>query len=204
MRGYKRSVTAQTADDALWSRMRAGDVEAWGVLFERHSALVYRFCVRFLGSADEAEDVLSDVFLEAWRARSSFVVHEGGVLPILLAVARRCCQKRRRSNQRLRQVHRVASEAATRIAGPEDQSTGDDDESRRKQWLRDEVGRLPVPFRDVFELAIYAEMPYDRVSMVLGIPVGTVKSRMSRARHLLEVSAGLVRCDSDAHALQAR
>ena len=63
--GHERAV--DPADSVLWSRARAGDTEAFGVLFERHARTIYNYCFRRVGSWAVAEDLVSIVFLEAWR-----------------------------------------------------------------------------------------------------------------------------------------
>jgi len=196
-------VTEVEAEAVLWSRMRSGDRDAWGDLFERHSGRVYRFCVRFLGNPEEAEEALSETFLEVWRARRSFVVADDSALPILLAIARRVGQKRLRSLQRQQRTSRAALSTPAPGFDLAVQVVNDDEEHRQRDWLRGQVALLPVQFRDVFELAVYAELPYADVARVLGIPTGTVKSRMARTRRLLEDNARLGPVDS-AQALQTR
>ena len=196
-------MTEVEAEAVLWSRMRSGDRDAWGDLFERHSGRVYRFCVRFLGNPEEAEEALSETFLEVWRARRSFVVADDSALPILLAIARRVGQKRLRSLQRQQRTSRAALSTPAPGFDLAVQVVNDDEEHRQRDWLRGQVALLPVQFRDVFELAVYAELPYADVARVLGIPTGTVKSRMARTRRLLEDNARLGPVDS-AQALQTR
>jgi len=196
-------VTEVEAEAVLWSRMRSGDRDAWGDLFERHSGRVYRFCVRFLGNPEEAEEALSETFLEVWRARRSFVVADDSALPILLAIARRVGQKRLRSLQREQRTSRAALSTPSPGFDIAVQVVNDDEEHRQRDWLRGQVALLPVQFRDVFELAVYAELPYADVARVLGIPTGTVKSRMARTRRMLEDNARLGPVDP-AQALQTR
>lgn len=180
----------EASDVALWNRMRSGDLDAWGQLFDRHAQRVYRFCSRLLGSPQDAEDVLSDTFLEVWRSRRSFAVQGDSALPILLAIARRAGQKRLRSAQRLTRNDAFARAiAAPIVVDVAEQVVAEDEAERRRDWLRHRVAALPVQFRDVYELVIYAEMPYGEVACLLGVPLGTVKSRMARARQILEMLA---------------
>ncbi|WP_427889129.1 RNA polymerase sigma factor [Kribbella sp. GL6] len=177
---------SEPADAVLWDRMRSGDLDAWGVLFDRHAARVYRFCVRFLGGSQDAEDTLSDTYLEVWRSRRSFTVRHDSALPILLAIARRAGQKRLRSARRLTKHDGMAMAGSPEVDDIADQVVADDEAERRRAWLRNQVASLPPQFRDVYELVVYAEMPYDEVCRVLGVPPGTVKSRMARVRQILQ------------------
>lgn len=187
----------------LWNRMRSGDVDAWGLLFERHSPRVYRFCMRFLGDSSEAEEVLSEAFLEAWRSRRFFVIQDDSALPILLAIARRVCQKRLRFLQRFQRTQLASTSTPQLGFDLAEQVVNDNEVNRRREWLRRQVTSLPVQFRDVFELVVYAELSYAEVSRVLGVPLGTVKSRMTRARHILEDTAQVDRVAGQADPAQA-
>jgi len=177
---------SEPADAVLWDQMRSGDVDAWGVLFDRHAARVYRFCLRFLGGSQDAEDALSDTYLEVWRSRRSFTVRHDSALPILLAIARRAGQKRLRSGRRLTRSDGLAAIDEPRLDDDvADQVVANDETERRRVWLRHQVALLPPALRDVYELVVYAELSYDEVSRVLGVPLGTVKSRMARVRKTL-------------------
>lgn len=182
-------VDADYGDAIVWERMRGGDIDAWGILFDRHAARVHSFCSRFLGNQDVGEEVLSDVFLEVWRARRSFVVRGGSAIPIVLAIARRACQKKLRAESR---QARLSARMRIDAAWLDDVAIDVVEQSeleRRRAWLRQEVAGLSTPYRDVFELLVYAELSHQEVSDVLAIPIGTVKSRMARARHIIERAA---------------
>jgi RNA polymerase sigma factor (sigma-70 family) len=181
---------SETADAVLWNQMRSGDLEAWGLLFDRHAARIYRFCLRFVGGSQDAQDTLSDTYLEVWRSRRSFTVQGDSALPILLAIARRAGQKRLRSARRLTRGDGVAATVETPpVDDVADQVVADDEAERRRAWLRNQVASLPPQFRDAYELVVYAELPYDEVPRVLGVPLGTVKSRMARVRQTLQQRA---------------
>ena len=90
-------------DAELWLSCRKGSLDALGQLFERHHSRVYRYCLRRVFVADDAEDCLSETYLEAWRARRSFEVRDSA-LPVLLAVAKRVVQKRQRADVRRQQL----------------------------------------------------------------------------------------------------
>ena len=87
-------------DSILWARSRAGDADAFGLLFERHAKAIYNYCFRRLGDWAAAEDMLSIVFLEAWRRRDKELPPDK-VLPWLYGIATNVVRNRRRSERRL-------------------------------------------------------------------------------------------------------
>jgi RNA polymerase sigma factor (sigma-70 family) len=176
-------------DSVLWSRSRAGDAEAFGLLFERHARTVYNYCFRRVGDWSVAEDLVSVVFLEAWRRRDK-ELPSGMVVPWLLGVATNVVRNRRRSERRyavaLSRVPRprpepgYAAEADARL----------DDERQMKRVLA-LVSRLPRREQDVLVLCAFSGLSYEDAALALQIPIGTVRSRLSRARvRFRELDAG--------------
>jgi Sigma-70 region 2 len=88
-------------DDLLWWSARNGDAEAFATLFERHAKAIYNYCFRRIGDWSAAEDLLSVVFLEAWRRRDK-ELPPGKVLPWLYGIATNVVRNRRRSERRYR------------------------------------------------------------------------------------------------------
>ena len=95
--GHDEVVEPSDAD--LWARSRAGDRDAFGVLFERYARPIYNYCFRRVGSWATAEDMLSVVFLEAWRRRDKKLPPEK-VLPWLYGIATNVVRNQRRSERR--------------------------------------------------------------------------------------------------------
>jgi len=90
-------------DSVLWARSARGDADAFTVLFERHADEIYNYCFRRIGEWSVAEDVLSIVFLEAWRRRDK-ELPPGKVLPWLYGIATNVVRNRRRSELRLHRI----------------------------------------------------------------------------------------------------
>ena len=86
-------------DSTLWSRSRLGDGDAFGTLFERHANAVYNYCFRRVGYWSTAEDLLSIVFLEAWRRRKQDLPPDK-VLPWLYGIATNVVRKQETSGTR--------------------------------------------------------------------------------------------------------
>jgi RNA polymerase sigma factor (sigma-70 family) len=168
-------------DDQLWSRSRAGDPDAFGELFELHAKAIYNYCFRRTGDWAEAEDLLSIVFLEAWRRRDKeLAAHK--VLPWLYGVATNVIRNRRRSQRRFAHALRrlPAGEAEADFA--DDAVERLDDQRQMGQALA-AFQTLPKREQDVFALCVWEEMSYEDAALALAVPVGTVRSRLSRARH---------------------
>ena len=178
----------ESSDDALWGHVRNGDADALATLFRRHADAIYNYCFRRLGDWDAAEDMVSIVFLEAWRKRDADV-QTGKVLPWLYGIAANVVRNRRRSERRYAAVlRRLPADGPT--PDPADDALARVDDERRMKRLLARVGELPRQEQDVLALSVWSELSYEDAALALGVPVGTVRSRLSRARaHLRELDA---------------
>jgi RNA polymerase sigma factor (sigma-70 family) len=192
----------QPTDAELWRLAADGDAAAFGVLFERHARAVYNFCFRRTADWAVAEDLTSIVFLEAWRRRGEVRLKDGRALPWLLGVATNVLRNRRRSERR----HRAALERLTLEHSPDFADDADarlDDERRMRVALRS-VSKLPQREREVIALCAWAGLSYEDAAVALGLPVGTVRSRLSRARARLRELGEASGHESDGdHAVRA-
>jgi RNA polymerase sigma factor, sigma-70 family len=167
-------------DSTLWSRSRAGDAGAFGLLFERHATAIYNYCFRRVGDWATAEDLLSVVFLEAWRRRSKDLPADK-VLPWLYGIATNVVRNQWRSERRYAAALRRVPEARAdeRLADLVDARI--DDERQMKHVLT-LIEQLPRREQEVFALCGWFDLSYEDAAVALDIPVGTVRSRLSRAR----------------------
>jgi RNA polymerase sigma-70 factor (ECF subfamily) len=176
--GHEQAV--EVDDSVLWSRARTGDGEAFGMLFERHARTIYNFCFRRVGNWATAEDLVSIVFLEAWR-RLDKSLPRGKELPWLLGIATNVVRNRRRAERRhataLRRVPRPGPEPS--FADDSDQRVDDEELMGRALRL---VAQLPRREQEVFALCAWSQLSYEDAAIALRIPVGTVRSRLSRTR----------------------
>ena len=170
----------QATDAELWQRALDGEPDAFGVLFERHARTVYNYLFRRTADWAVAEDLTSVVFLEAWRRREEVRLAGDAALPWLLGVATNVLRNRRRSHWRHRAaLQRIPPERHEDFA--EDADARLDDERRMRVVLRS-LGELPRREQEVLALCGWAELSYEEAALALDIPVGTVRSRLSRAR----------------------
>ena len=174
-------VMAELSDGALWAHAATGDADAFGALFERHARAVYNYSFRRTADWAAAEDLTSAVFLEAWRRRREVVLHRGDALPWLLGVATNLVRNRARSLRR----HRAALERVP--APPPSPDFADDvvgrlDDERQMRCALRVLGELPRREQDVVALCAWSGMTYEEAAIALDLPLGTVRSRLSRAR----------------------
>jgi RNA polymerase sigma factor (sigma-70 family) len=173
----------ELADSVLWARSREGDADAFAHLFERHAKAIYNYCFRRIGDWGAAEDLLSVVFLEAWRRRRKELPPDK-VLPWLYGIATNVVRNRRRAERRYRA-------ALARMPAPRfEPDFGDEidarlDDERLIRRALELLGELPAPQQDVLVLCDWSELSYEDTALALGVPVGTVRSRLSRARAAL-------------------
>lgn len=181
---------------SLRARVQAGDPEAFRELFDEHARSVYNHTFRLMGNWSAAEDVVSLTILEAWRLRERVDVgaDAGSLRPWLLGVATNVARNVRRAARR----HDVAlarlpkAEVVPDFA--EEVSTRIDDRQRLAVAMA-ALAALWKPEREVLALCVWAGLDYGQAAEALGVPVGTVRSRLSRARKKLEklVAAGILR-----------
>jgi RNA polymerase sigma-70 factor (ECF subfamily) len=140
---------------------------------------------------DAAEDLVSIVFLEAWRRRSEVALVDDFLLPWLYGVANRTLQRRWRSSMRHRRALERLPAMPSTPDHAEDVAARLDDE-RHLAELQKAFAGLRVVDREVLTLCVWQGMDYASAAIALGVPVGTVRSRLSRARARLQQATGTV------------
>lgn len=171
-------------DEGLWHAARNGDPRAYEQVYERHRDRVFGQAARLLRSRIEAEDVTALVFLEAWRRRADVRVVDGSVLPWLLVTTNNVVRNVARAARRHRAaMDRIASLAPVRAEAEE--AFDDVDSGPERSAVRHALAQLRPPDRDVLVLCVVSELSMEAAAAALGVPVGTVKSRLSRAKRRL-------------------
>ena len=172
-------------DDALLLRLKNGDEEAFLILYRRRQAGLFRFALHMSGSMPVAEDVTQEVFLALLREDCGYDPDRGTLSGYLFGIARKLV---------LRQLERGRSNVALDtdsedFAQPELAIVDDPllDLTRREgiDALRRAVQALPRRYREVVVLCDLEEVDYADAAVALGCPIGTVRSRLHRARGLL-------------------
>jgi RNA polymerase sigma-70 factor, ECF subfamily len=167
----------EPSDETLIQSIANGDKGAMRALFERHNVAVYRFVLRLTKSSPAAEDIVSEVFLEAWRRADAF---EGRsrVSTWLLAIARNKAFTTFRRDPTLP----LEDELAAGIADPGDDAETILNHKNRSSLVGKCLAQLPPAQREVIDLVYYHEKSVKDVALIVGIPEGTVKTRMFHAR----------------------
>lgn len=171
-------------DSDLWSRVLDGDGSAFAELFVLHRDRVFGHGLRLVRTSHEAEDITAMVFLEAWRCRASVRLVNDSIIGWLLVTATNVARNRIRSNLRYEQLLRKLPRVET--APDHGDSVADAvDQDRRSQLLNRAYRSLGRKDQEIIALCVLEEMSTTDVSELLGIPPGTVKSRLSRAKQKL-------------------
>ena len=176
-------------DDAEYvAQLVAGDGGALRPLYERHGRALLRFSAAMCRSRQAAEDMVHDTFVELMRAPGHFDPTQGSVFAYLCGVLRHRISHHYRHQRRWVALDDGAGDGgqSTQVhEGP-----GPVDEIARSELtaaFRRAMLELPLPHREVIALCDLEELPYATVAVILDCPVGTVRSRLHRARALLTI-----------------
>ncbi|QOY86909.1 RNA polymerase sigma factor [Paludibaculum fermentans] len=191
-RRARKRADESTSECDLLDSLHTGSEEAMGELYRRHGGLVYRFSLRLVQDESLAEEITQEVFLALLNQAHDFDSERASLSTWLCGIARRQAWKQ------LRAQHRHAAMPSGEEL--ENIESLDEDPSeiltRREatQAVERGIETLPVELREVIVLCELEEMKYEDAAKVLGIPVGTVRSRLHRAKHRLAalLKVGLV------------
>jgi len=177
-------------DAALIERSRH-DPEAFARLYDRHAAPLHRYAARRLG-AGAADDIVADTFLDAFRRRHRYDLSVPDARPWLYGIAANLIGKHSRAEVRMLRAY--ARTGADPVLA-ETASHTDEADSRLasaavRQDLAAALAALARGDRDVLLMIAWADLSYAEVATALGIPVGTVRSRLHRARARIRAALG--------------
>jgi RNA polymerase sigma-70 factor (ECF subfamily) len=166
------------SDQDLLKRMAEGDAEAFTALYRRRQACIYRFALRMTGSEALAEDVVQEVFLTLIRKGRPYDPSRGSVAAFLYGIAR---------NHVLRRLDRkyLAGEPPAEGMSMTDHPEAELGRRQLIASVRAAVLALPLHYREVVVLCDLEDADYAQAAAALGCAVGTVRSRLHRARQLL-------------------
>ncbi|UCD64148.1 MAG: sigma-70 family RNA polymerase sigma factor [Candidatus Zixiibacteriota bacterium] len=171
--------TEKDIDFTLIKAVQSGDMVAFNALVDRYKDRLMNVIGRMLSSADEAQDIVQETFVRVYQHRQSFNFQHcfsTWIYTIALNLARN--ELRKRKKFKFFDIHDMKgneTEFAVEMKPP----------SRFPQALNAAIKELPEKYRTAFILRDMQELPYEEVAKILGVPLGTVKSRVNRARMML-------------------
>jgi len=187
--------TPQLNDTQLLDGLRARDSEALEKLYERYSPILYAVIVRILRDERESEDVLQEVFLQAWKQADRYSQERGSVKAWLIMMARSRAVDRVRSIESGKRVQAAVAEEEPLIGGDVPLPGQSAERSERQRLVRASLENLSREQREVLELAFYQDMSHSEISEQLKRPLGTVKTQMRSALMALRQSFKKLRGD---------
>jgi RNA polymerase sigma-70 factor, ECF subfamily len=169
-------------DSDLLPRCRGGDEAAWRELVGRHTRRVFALAYRFTGRVDEAEDLVQEIFIKVYQQLDRYRAGDGSFTAWLMAVARNGAidQYRRRRQERTRRVE--DPERVERMPSDDEGPLEDMERGERVAIVHRGLRALPEDLRLPLILCDLQGLPYDEIAASLQLPLGTVKSRINRAR----------------------
>ena len=164
-------------DEALVRAIANGDTRALSALYDRHAPLMLGLARRIVGGKPEAEDIVHDVFVEAWRRAADYDESRGSVKAWLLLRTRSRAIDFRKSAGVARTVPTGDSAWLASLADPR----ADDSEAPDRARVRCVLAQLNVEQREVLVLGYFEGLSSSEIASKIGIPIGTVKSRVAAA-----------------------
>ena len=179
---------------ALIRRAASGDEDAFEQLLLAHQKQVYNLCLRMSGNAEDAFDLSQEAFIRAWRALGQYQF-EAEFSTWLYRLTRNVCIDHLRRCKRQSTVALETEQDGEVLELPlPDSAPGPEEHTlheERQRVLAEAMRQLPDDYREILILRVVNDLPYDRIAEVLGIQLGTVKSRLARARiQLKKILAG--------------
>lgn len=168
---------SRLADEDLLTLVERGDAEAFETVYDRHARVAYSLAFRLLGDRTAAEDLVQDAFLTVWRSAGGYSPARGSVRNWLLSIVHN------RGVDRLRALGAMARRRdaleQVELQRPDEPDTAALGIGRAIAGrLREELGTLPSEQFEVLNLAYYGGFTHHEIAEMLGLPLGTVKSRM--------------------------
>ncbi|HOJ68093.1 MAG TPA: sigma-70 family RNA polymerase sigma factor [Candidatus Hydrogenedentes bacterium] len=173
-------------DWILIARAKTGDIDAFAMLVRRYQAPVFRFCEGLLASREDAEEVTQDCFVSLYRALPR-LEPRARFSTLLFGSARNFALNRLRDRKR-RQAREQDPRASEATAGGEISPDAACAAGELAGAIRETLEAVPEPFRSAFLLREETGMDYAAIAEILGCPIGTVRSRIARAREIIRAS----------------
>ena len=185
--------SGQDTDRLLLARIQCGDEQALSAFYDRWVQTVYSIAAHLLGDPEEAEEIVERTFSQIWRDAGRYDPERGGIAAWIVVIARSESLSRRRTKVRrvrhdaLRHDHFV-HEPLPPPASPLREA----EESEERELIRRAVSRLPDEQRNVVRLTFFDGLSQTEIASMLGVPLGTVKTRVRLAFAKLRASLAVL------------
>jgi RNA polymerase sigma factor (sigma-70 family) len=182
-------------DRELVKRCLGGENAAWETLLRSHTRKIYNLCYRFTGRTVEAEDLTQEVFIKVFQTLKSYDEAQGAFTTWLNRVARNHLVDHYRRTKKERLTSSFEDEAGVMEQRPDSgpPPSGRVEVRERREWLQAALEQLSPDLREAVILRDLNDLDYEEIASVLGVPQGTVKSRINRGR--LELAKALKRME---------
>lgn len=173
-------------NDALIRRAAEKDADAFAQLVLLHQKAVYNLCLRMACDEQDALDLSQEVFLRLWRTLAQYKF-DAAFSTWLYRLTQNVCIDFLRRQKRQQHLSLTVSDDQTpaeELSVPDPAPLPEEQVllNEQQQLLRQAMLRLPVDFREVLQLRVVQSLSYDEIAQIMELPVGTVKSRLARAR----------------------
>ena len=173
-------------DDILIRRAAAKDESAFEQLMLLHQKPVYNICYRMAGNADDALDLSQEVFLKLWRTLEQYQF-DAVFSTWLFRLTQNVCidfLRRKKRQQHVSLTFSGDEDEGKELSVPDPEPLPEERVifNEKQAAIRAAMNALPVDFREILQLRVVQELPYEQIAQIMDLPVGTVKSRLARAR----------------------
>ncbi len=184
--------TPERSDEDLAAAFRSGDEEAFNILVRRYKDPLLNFTFRYLGDYDEADDIVQETYIRFYRNPGAYrpVARFSTWLYTIASNLAKSALRRKRRKSFFSISRRSGGEQGESYDIPDSRYAADRiaDSSMKEEAIRKALNELPLKYREVVLLCDIQELSYEEICSVTGLTMGTVKSRLNRARTRLQKS----------------
>jgi len=170
----------RSSDKELMERFLRGEVEGFNLLVKNYKIRLFSLLYRLVGNREEAEDILQETFLRVYRQKESYDFNYSFSTWIYTIALNLC----RNLYKRKKKVRFLGMDSLVNHPDPNSENHGN--RNRLSSILEGAISSLPFKYRTVFLLRDVDQLSYEEVASTLSLPLGTVKSRVNRARRILQ------------------
>ncbi len=175
----------EESDLDLIQQTAQGNLEAWGVIMKRYKRQVFGIALSFLKNPHDAQDIVQDTFLKAYEKLDQYDLKRK-FSPWLFAIAANLCKNKLKRDRFTRPLKNPGRLFNSQQSDPEEKVA----KERREELVKRSLNGLPYKYRAPLILRYYAKSSYGEISQALKIPLGTVKTRLHRAKARLRNELG--------------